>query len=309
VIEPAVTYLGGSLGDAAFASVVIGVQELASRVPAILPPAAVRPPAPVLISLQGSLESPLIVRAADSLSAKRIVTAKEFYQWQDATRRKAAFTISGMTKASIAKVQQAALSMVEKRDLSLREFERRIGNEFLKSGLGPARLELVYRNAIQSAFADGLDVSHQIPVVEAAFPYVEYVSIHDAQTRPMHRALESLGIQGTAIYRSDDPVIKLFRPPISWNCRCGRVFLTVQQAAARGIEEAKYCLKHQISPYSLPNPAYVKMPPFRPDPGFGGTIRPAQRRRGRVRMSADIVWDGPDYQGLRRETEHQHLFI
>src|ERR1043166_3865302 len=81
------------------------------------------------------------------------------------------------------------------------------------------------------------DLAH--PLVEDAFPYRAYSAVHDARTSKHHLALESLGIDGSAIYHADDPAWRVFRPP--WgarHCRCTWYPVSVEQAAVKGIIEA-----------------------------------------------------------------------
>jgi hypothetical protein len=87
------------------------------------------------------------------------------------------------------------------------------------------------------------------PLVEDAFPYRVYSAVHDDRTSKSHRVMECLGIGGTAVYHRDDPVWKMFRPP--WgarHCRCTWWGTTVEQAAARGVEEAKQWMKTGVEP-------------------------------------------------------------
>lgn len=229
---------------------------------------------------------PSIERGALELANKRIVTAKEFYRLARNAQHSGLFTISGKTKKAIEKVQDAIIELTEDRGLSLRGFSAKVDGVFDKSNLGQAHMELVYRNTVQSMFSDGIDETHELDVVKRTFPYVRYVAIHDVRARETHLALEKLGIQGTDIYRADDPVIKLFRPPWEWNCRCGRIFLTTKQAANSGIREAEECLKRGVHPFDIDNPAYVKMPPFRPPPGWNT----GKRTAGRLRQQVAGAW-------------------
>jgi hypothetical protein len=83
--------------------------------------------------------------------------------------------------------------------------------------------------------------------------------------RPNHIALEKLGIGGTNVYRADDPVFQLFRPPWDYNDRCSSTPMTVRQAAEAGREEARSWLETGEEPAVK---AFVPMPPFQPPPGF-----------------------------------------
>src|SRR5262249_21071406 len=101
----------------------------------------------------------------------------------------------------------------------------------------------------------------------------EYSAVHDSRARPEHRHLERLGLDGTAVYRRDDPVILQFWPPWDYNCRCAVVPLTVADAAARGVKEAQEWLRTGQPPAA---PAFVAPPPFSPPAGFAGPVRLSQ---------------------------------
>lgn len=71
--------------------------------------------------------------------------------------------------------------------------------------------------------------------------------------------MEQLGIQGTNIYRADDPVIRKFTPPWRWNCRCHIIPMSIEDAAAAGITEAREWLRTGRPPI---HPSWVHHPPF-----------------------------------------------
>jgi hypothetical protein len=71
--------------------------------------------------------------------------------------------------------------------------------------------------------------------------------------------MEQLGLDGTAVYRRDDPVWLKFYPPWGWQCRCIVIPLSVEDAAARGVKEAIRWVQTGRPPAS---PAWVKPLPF-----------------------------------------------
>jgi hypothetical protein len=82
--------------------------------------------------------------------------------------------------------------------------------------------------------------------------------------------MESLGLDGTAVYRRDDPVWDLFYPPWGWNCRCVVIPLSVEDAAARGVKEAMEWMRTGRPPVV---PQYVNPPPFSIPKGWTPTGR------------------------------------
>ena len=51
------------------------------------------------------------------------------------------------------------------------------------------------------------------PVVAEIFPYQSIDPIDDGRTRKNHLALKKLGLNGTNVYRRDDPFWDIFLPP------------------------------------------------------------------------------------------------
>jgi hypothetical protein len=119
---------------------------------------------------------------------------------------------------------------------------------------------------VQAAYRDGRESLASHPIVDELFPYAEYFAIHDSRAEDTHLAMETLGLDGTGIYRTDDPVWDFFTPPWRWCCRCAKNLMTVEAAARKGVLEAKIWLDTGIKP-----PLISRLPeiPFRPEPGWG----------------------------------------
>lgn len=87
------------------------------------------------------------------------------------------------------------------------------------------RLWTIYQTNLQSAFMAG---RYKRQIEAAAFPYLMYVAVMDARTRPSHAALNG------KVYRKDDPVWNAIYPPNGFNCRCRTRALTAGQLAREG---------------------------------------------------------------------------
>ena len=135
------------------------------------------------------------------------------------------------------------------------------------SQIGPAHLETVYRTNVQRAFSAGHESLASHPVVQEVFPYQEFIAVHDARVRSDHLALETSGLSGTNVYRRDDPVWDYITPPLHYNCRCGINLLTLEEAANRGVEEARRWLRTGQPPLH-PEWKNGKVP-HKPIPGWG----------------------------------------
>jgi len=219
-----------------------------------------------------AIHFPIIDEAVRELAGKNILTRDKFDELNAAARAKA-FTVTGIDATeTLAKIRDVLAQNVAG-GADYETFKSQV-MEAVDTGtfLSEAHLETVFRTNIQAALSDGQMTVLSHPLVRSGFPYSSYDAIHDDRVRHEHHEIEKYGIQGTNIYRTDDPVFQLFRPPWDYNCRCGWTAMTVRQAAEAGIEEAKQWLETGIEPYP---PAYVKMPPFAPPPGFQRAISTA----------------------------------
>jgi hypothetical protein len=208
---------------------------------------------------------PIIDEAAKALAKKNVMTRSQFDLLDSAARQKA-FTVAHVESLdTIAKIRNAMAESVEQ-GVDLAAFREKVLAAVDEGTfMSDAHLEVVFRTNVQTAFSDGQMKVLQHPFVRSGFPYASYEAIHDDRVEHTHLEMESLGIQGTNIYRINDPVFQLFRPPWRWSCRCSWIPMTVRMAASKGIAEAQQWLDTGVEPTP---PAFVAMPSFRPPPGF-----------------------------------------
>lgn len=209
---------------------------------------------------------PLLEKAAESLE-KRGILSRPAFDMVSRDIKARSFTVAGeFTESTLSQVRDALTAEVQTGS-SLEGFRERVHEILGPDVLRPAHLENVYRTNIQAAFRDGRETLASDPVVSVVFPYQQYVATHDARTRVEHRAMEKLGLNGTAIYRRDDPVWDLFTPPWDYQCRCGVLLLTVKQAAKAGVREAQEWMETGTPP-RVPE-FRIDHIGFRPREGFG----------------------------------------
>lgn len=205
-----------------------------------------------------SARFPQVEVAASWLANRVAFTPSEFAQL-DKDARGVAFTVArAVTTEAVEKVRDALVRDV--REGGTKDEFREAVEESVGSGiLSPAMIEAIYRTQTARAMAAGQQAVLDSPIVVDEFPFVLYTAVHDSCVDPEHLMMERLGINGTAVYYADDPVIRKFWPPWRWNCRCHLVPLSVADAAKHGVREAAEWLRTGQPPLVR---TYVPPPPF-----------------------------------------------
>jgi uncharacterized protein with gpF-like domain len=200
---------------------------------------------------------PLIRAAVDNLKSRKLLR-KEAYEEQSAEVKQKAFTVANVrTEEAIGKVRDAVVDAVEKGQ-TLRDFTATVKEALETSPIGPGQMENVFRTNIAQAYSKGMDHVLDHPIVAEQFPYEETLPIRDSRLTELCAIVSRSGLDGTGIYRRDDPSWVRLKPPRHFQCRCGRRALSVEQAAQRGIKEAQAWLKSGTPPGI---PEWVPPPP------------------------------------------------
>ena len=251
------------LTSSQLAAVLEGAREVVSKVPEFDADLG-EIPQPTF-PLEESIHLPTIDTAAKELAEKNVLTRQVFDELDSQARVKA-FTVAGVdAEDTLTKIRDVIADNVAK-GADYESFKQEVLSA-VDAGtfLSDSHMETVFRTNVQNAFSEGQLNVLQNPLVRSGFPYSAYDSIHDDRARKDHNDLDKLGISGTNVYRNDDPVFQMFRPPWDYNCRCSWTPLTIRQAAEKGIPEAKTWLETGIEPS---DPAHVPMPAFQPPEGF-----------------------------------------
>jgi hypothetical protein len=172
------------------------------------------------------------------------------------------FSVQGIESCEILVSVKRILAKCLQKGIDLRSFQRELKGAFGKTlALSPEVVEKVFRGNVNRAYIDGLLRTIEHPIVASGFPYLEFSATHDDRTPDTHLALEHLGLDGTAIYRRDDPFWRRFMPPLTDLCRCTVIPLSLEQAAEKGVKEAQESLRSGEPPKQ---PEWVISPPFDP---------------------------------------------
>ncbi len=199
---------------------------------------------------------PLIEEAARDLQARKLLSYRDVEAMQFQARRQALAVAGELTSKGKAKLQSLLVEAISEGQ-SQREFQERFSEELPRAVISEAALSTTFRTAVQSGYSAGMDQILAHPLVGDAFPYEERLPIRDSRLSDMCAIASRAGIQGTGIFRRDDPTWDRLKPPLHPNCRCGRSPLSLEQAARRGIREAVRWLETGQPPAS---PAWVPMP-------------------------------------------------
>lgn len=201
---------------------------------------------------------PQVEKAARWLATRLDYTPDEFRQLDDEARTVAFTVAKAVTLDAVNKVRQA-LEVDVAEGGTLKAFRAAVADALGESALGKSQVEAIYRTAVARSYSAGQRAVMEVPLVADEFPYLLYSATHDGRVRPEHLAMERLGLNGTAVYRADDPVWNRFYPPWGFRCRCIVIPLSIADAAARGVREAREWNRTGIPPAV---PEFVPAPPF-----------------------------------------------
>lgn len=219
--------LGRTIAAAQLAAWVMGTKVISDRLPdwAKRRMTGLQGPPPGRIGFEGFDPSPggplvrfpLMERAAESLLTRNILQADLYYRTADNIRARS-FTVAGdLTIETIDSIRNILGEQI-RQGASFNEFKSAIADGLEESFIAPWHAETVFRTNVQTAYRDGRNTAARDPIVSRLFPYKRYVAIHDGRVRKEHLRLEKLGLNGTDVYRADDPFWTLFDPPWDYNC-------------------------------------------------------------------------------------------
>jgi len=230
-----------------------GIEPLAE--PPIEPPEVQPAPAP---APEPRVRFPQIEAAAQWLEAAEIVPLGSQKAVVDDSRA-IAFHVADNAIREADESIQAAIAKSITTGGTLKDFRDEVGAAIDQSKVGEWAVENIYRTGVGRAYSAGQLATLEHPMVDDEFPYVAYYATHDARTEDTHLALETMGLDGTNIYRRDDPTIIKFWPPWRWACRCHAVPISLEDAAGYGVSEAIAWLESGTPPAT---PKHVQTPPF-----------------------------------------------
>src|SRR6266576_1437022 len=156
---------------------------------------------------------------ADAIAAAKkrtLLLPEEYYKQIPAATRRLAWTASNL--AGIDQLQDVFNSLNDSIATGTTLDEWRATALQSDWGLSPARLDLIFRAHVQTAYMAGHWRAFEDNSAER--PYLMYSAINDHRTRPAHAAMSGY------VAVIDDPIWKQWTPPCGYNCRCSLISLT-----------------------------------------------------------------------------------
>lgn len=162
----------------------------------------------------------------------KVPVTKRKWRNLDAKAREHAFTVAGIAKLDLIGSVMKDVLRALKRGESMGDFKKRVSAKLTRAWKEerPYHVELIYRNAVQSAYSHGREAELRSPEVLSDHPYWMHSSIMDSRTTELIcRPLNGL------VLPAEHPYWKTHTPPLHHGCRSIKRALTVQQAQRRGI--------------------------------------------------------------------------
>lgn len=287
-IENALRMLAENVGIDLAASMQTAAMTGAANVVAAVPPALNAPPKasappvvpptyPPVSSAAGDAPEPIfpvLSEVSNRISAAPIDAGRTFRETAEKARA-GAFAVTGdLSEATIQALRDRLVEVFDKGG-NEDDFANVVISLTEEGPLSEARLRQIFRTNVSVSTSDGQRHAVSTALVSDAFPYRRYFATTDARVRHEHMALETAGLNGTAVYRGDDPVWREFEPPWDFGCRCDWTPYTVEMAANEGVQEAQDWLKRakeaagpdgdfhdHLAATAPDHPQHVTHPPF-----------------------------------------------
>jgi SPP1 gp7 family putative phage head morphogenesis protein len=212
------------------------------------------------------------------------------FGWQDVwqSEHDSAFTVAKMMDVDLLRDVRAAVDKAIAEGQTVEQFREALQPRLVQAGwwgkaemtdpvsgetqlvqLGsPRRLQTIFETNMRTSYAAGHWAEIQQTKDDA--PYLMYDAVDDDSTREEHAAWD-----GTVL-RADDAWWASHMPPNGWNCRCGVIQLSADQAASMGLEVDKPAPPVQLVEYTNPRTGEVSQVPKGVDPGWA--YNPGQSR-------------------------------
>lgn len=155
----------------------------------------------------------------------RVAVKKYYFEDLPKDAQSLAFTVSNLeTLRQIEMVKKSLENAISKGE-SFSSWRDNLDVSVIQS-LSQARLETVYRTNVNNVYNQSTRYN---AVTSDVTPYLMYDAVGDERTRPEHMKLDGV------IKRADTKFWDKYTPPLGFNCRCGVIPLSKEDAESRGI--------------------------------------------------------------------------
>lgn len=141
--------------------------------------------------------------------------------------RSLAFTVSNLETLRQIQIVQRSLDNAIEEGLSFNSWKDNLDTDVIRN-LSNARLETVYRTNTHTVYNQSTRYNAMTSDVT---PYLMYTAVGDERTRPEHMELD-----GT-VKRADSIFWDKYTPPLGYNCRCGTIPMSKDDADEMGISK------------------------------------------------------------------------
>jgi len=170
----------------------------------------------------------------------RVAITKYYYEQLPKDIRALAFTVSNLeTLRQIQMVQKSLQNAIDEGQ-SFDSWKDNLDTEVIEN-ISNARLETVYRTNTNNVYNQSTRFNAMTSNVT---PYLMYTAVGDERTRPEHMKLDGI------VKRADSVFWDEYTPPLGFNCRCGTIPLSKEDAEEIGISKR--------SKDSFPEPEFGK---------------------------------------------------
>ena len=159
----------------------------------------------------------------------KVTVPKEVFRELTDEAKVAAFSSVQIARADIMLDVQNEIDRALKQGIAFDTFKKNlIIKEMGWGGDLPYRLDTIFRTNIQTAYNAGHFQQQQ--VVKDTRPFLEYVAVLDANTRPSHAA------QDGKVFPIDHPYWSKWTPPNGFECRCTTRQLSDAEVKREGLK-------------------------------------------------------------------------
>lgn len=170
----------------------------------------------------------------------RVAVTDYYYDELPKDVRSLAFTVSNLETLRQIQMVQKSLDNATEEGFSFDTWKANLDTEVIKN-LSDARLETVYRTNTHNVYNQSTRFN---AMTSRVTPYLMYTAVGDERTRPEHMKLDGV------IKRADSVFWDKYTPPLGFNCRCGTIPMSKEDAEGMGISNR--------SADSFPEPEFGK---------------------------------------------------